>query len=236
MASSSNGHGSPKYASDSSGSIEVTKAVPGKDSAKMSSSLKKESIDKSVEEALSVEEASVEEESVEAKSGGINDSSVSSDKSNVDNSGEEESVEEETAEDAVEDSNTVCHDFVCVACGNKKKECHQYMYGGWLVQEAITMLRERGPANLPEEDIRAHLKYKYNTQLSFGCWHENKKYDLDCCYNFPDCLEQGGIQFGLKVVRNMQILHHLEKRREDGIVGKTMRDRGTAIYDYSSIL
>ena len=126
--------------------------------------------------------------------------------------------------------------FVCVGCGNRRDDCHEYLYGSWLVQETISLMNKKEPVTLTENDVRHRMKYEYNKHVNFACYKEVKKYDSDCWYEFPDCLEKGAVQYGLKVFKNQQIFCHLNNRREGGVVGRTMRNKATKIYDYSNIL
>ena len=114
---------------------------------------------------------------------------------------------EENAQVEVED------DFVCVGCGNDRETCHQYMFGGWLVQDAISILDEKQPDEITEEDVINRMKEKYNTQLSFGCWHKIKMFDPSCCYDFPECIKESSVDYALKVIKNQQIFFHLKQRR-----------------------
>ena len=127
------------------------------------------------------------------------------------------------------------HKFVCIACGNNREECHQYVYRSWLVQETISFMNEKELDEMSMDDVRHNMRYAYNKQLNFGCYRESGKYDWDCWYKFPECLEKGGVEFALKVACNKQILFHLKKRREGGIEKKTMFNRGVRIYDYSEL-
>ena len=136
----------------------------------------------------------------------------------------------ETAEAKVD------YNFICAGCGNRCNNCHQYVYGSWLVQEVISLLNEKEADKLSDDDVRHTMKYVYNKQLNFHCYRKTYKYDQDCWYDFPDCLETGSVEYALKVICNQQIFFHLQKRREGGIVGQTMCNTATAIYDYSYIL
>ena len=115
-------------------------------------------------------------------------------------------------------------DFVCVGCGNDRENCHQYLFGGWLVQDAICILDEKSPDEITEEDVINRMKDKYNTQLSFGCWHKIKMFDTACCYDFPGCLRESSVEYALKVIKNQQIFFHLKQRRQGGIAIKTLRN------------
>ena len=66
---------------------------------------------------------------------------------------------------------------MCVGCGNGPDSCHQYLFGGWLVKEAISLFDEKEPGKITKQDIIHCMQYKYNTQLSYACWHEIKMYD-----------------------------------------------------------
>ena len=61
-------------------------------------------------------------------------------------------------------------------------------------------------------------------------------YDSNCWYNFPAYLKEGGDTFAHKVMGDSQTLYHLQKRRQGGIVGKTMLNTATKIYDYGNLL
>ena len=127
-------------------------------------------------------------------------------------------------------------EFVCVSCGNKKDECHQYVYGSWLVQQTISYMNEKEMDEISMDDVKHNMKYCYNQQVNFDCYKENGMFDSNCWYPFPECLEKGGVKFALKLARNKQIFYHLKKRREGGVVGRMMLNRATKVYDYSDVL
>ena len=126
-----------------------------------------------------------------------------------------EPEEDETNEEA---------DFVCVGCGNDRNRCHQYLFGGWLVQEAISLLDEKNADEITEDDVLLRMQEKYNTLLSFGCWHEIQMYDTSCWYDFPGCLRESSVEYALKVIKNQQVFFHLKNRRQGGIAIKTLRN------------
>ena len=144
--------------------------------------------------------------------------------------GETEEEASDTAVDTVDEVGTggeIEPDFVCVGCGNGPDSCHQYLYGGWLVQEAISLFDEMEPHEITEQDIIHRMQYKYNTQISFACWHEIKMYDSSCWYEFPGCLSEGAVEYAKKVIKNQQVFLHLRKRRQGGIAIRTLRNNGT---------
>ena len=112
--------------------------------------------------------------------------------------------------------------FVCEGCGNRRNQCHQYQYGSFLVQEAMSLLNEKEPDEITEADINHRMKVSYNDKLNYRCYKKTGLYDNNCWYDFPACLKEGGVAFAHKVMGDGQILYHLQKRREGGIVGKTL--------------
>ena len=127
-------------------------------------------------------------------------------------------------------------DFVCHACGKKRDMCHQFKFGTLLVHKAITYYEENEPEEVTESGVRHHMRYTYNDHLKFMVWEKTRKYDMTCWLQFPQCLEEGGVQFALKLVHEQQIYHHVTKNRVGGIVKKYMLNIHCAVYDYSSIL
>ena len=201
-------HHSPmSMSSSSSSTVQVTKVV----SAKSVTSTK-------VTESLDVKKTDVKLEKVSSTT----DVEVDTE-SNV---ADEDAVSKQDQD----------HKFVCSACGNNSEECHQYVYRSWLVQETISFMNEKELDEISINDVRHNMKYAYNKQLNFGCYRESQKYDWDCWYEFPECLEKGGVEFAVKVFHNKQILFHLKNRREGGIAKKTMFNRGIRVYDYSDFL
>ena len=95
---------------------------------------------------------------------------------------------------------------------------------------------ENEPDEFTESDVRHCMKYSYNKQLNFSCYKETHKYDSKCWYDFPDCLESGEVEFGLKVIHNQQIFFHLEKLREGGVAGRPQCNKATTVYDYGPLL
>ena len=126
--------------------------------------------------------------------------------------------------------------FVCIGCGNCRDDCHEYLYGSWLVQETISLMNKKEPVELTENNARHRMRYEYNKHVNFACYKEVHKYNSDCWYQFLDCLEKGAVQYGIKIFKNQQFFCHLNNRREGGVVGRTMRNRATKVYDYSNIL
>ena len=200
---------SPMYTSDSSDSVKVTKVVSGDTGSdlKVKSSTSQESF------------GTGSDDKEDEEDGGINVQDIPA---------------------PPEDDNPLglapSPEFVCVSCGNKQDNCHQYMYGSYLVQEAISFLDEKELDKITEDDVRHRMRYMYNTCMRGDCYMEVRKFDLTGWYNFPDCLEEGGVKYALKMARNQQIFFHLKNRREGGVVGRTMLNRDTTTYDYSGIL
>ena len=220
---------SAKLASYSS-SIEITKVVKGKD--ELNDTLSTQNSNSDTSEGgeddkdltdINVQDIEFQEDLTDINVQDIEGQEDSTDINVQDVEGQEEDIE-------VDDK------FVCQGCGNKGKECHQYKYGSWIVQEAISFFHENEPDKITESDVKHNMKYAYNKQLNFDCYKETYKYDSNCWYDFSPCLEKGGVEYGLKVVQNQQIFFHLEKRREGGIAGRTQRNRATAVYDFGPLL
>ena len=136
----------------SSSSVEITKVVNGKDVLNETMSTQGSSSDTSEGDDVSGEE----------------DDEYDPNDINV------QDIEPEETDTGVNDK------FVCVGCGNKGDDCHQYKYGSWLAQEAISFLHENEPDEFTESDVRHRMKYSYNQQLNFDCYKETFKYDSNC--------------------------------------------------------
>ena len=147
----------------------------------------------------------------------------------------EDTVEAETVEEVGTEDN-VSSKFVCGACGNKRDDCHQYKFGTFLVHKAITYYEENEPEEVTESQLRHHMRYTYNDHLNYQCWDVTKKFDIDCWLKFPQCLEDGGVAFALKLIRDCQIYHAVKRNRIGGIVRRTMINKDVRIYDYTSLL
>ena len=53
--------------------------------------------------------------------------------------------------------------FVCQGCGNKKAMCHQFLWGGNLLQEAVSKFDKRKHTfEIDSEDVKEDMKQKYN--------------------------------------------------------------------------
>ena len=96
--------------------------------------------------------------------------------------------------------------FVCEGCGNRRYQCHQYQYGSFLVQEAMSLLDEKDADEITEDDINHRMKVSYNNKINFKCYKKTGLYDLNCWYDFPACLKEGGVAFAHKVMGDSQIL------------------------------
>ena len=126
--------------------------------------------------------------------------------------------------------------FVCSRCGNRRKQCHQYVYGAWLVQEALSLLNEKEANEITKDDINHRMKVSYNDKINFHCFKKTFLYNSDCWYDFPDCLKEGSVAFAHRIINDGQVLYHLQQKRQGGIAAKTMRNTATKIYDYGNLL
>ena len=144
---------------------------------------------------------------------------------------DEVKVEGEGKANKGEDESVV--EFVCVACGNKKDDCHQYIYGTFLVHECISYFEERAADEVTDELLEYHFRFKYNQYLRFLCHRETKKHDVKTWYDPPECLKKGSLKFALKLVHGQQVYYHIKKNRVEGVAGKSLLNKATTVYTYN---
>lgn len=70
---------------------------------------------------------------------------------------------------SIEDGDMVVSEFLCEVCGNRRGDCHQYVYGSFLVQEAVSLLQEREADEVTSDDVRHYMRCSYINHLNFTC-------------------------------------------------------------------
>ena len=95
---------------------------------------------------------------------------VGADKPNVED--KKEGVSDEKSDDTRKKVKVA---FVCSACGNQHDDCHQYMYGTFLVNDCISYFEDNSLDEVTDHEvIKDHYKYKYNQYLCFICHHDTR--------------------------------------------------------------
>ena len=86
----------------------------------------------------------------------------------------------------------------------------------------ITFVKEHEPGKVIDFQLKDHFEYKYHDYLRFVCNDIMSKYDMHAWYNPPECLMEGSLAYGLKLIHWHQVYHHIKKNRKDGIAMKEL--------------
>ena len=111
----------------------------------------------------------------------------------------------------------------CRFCGNCYDDCHNQLFGEFLVQEAITLYEKAvDQDSITEDDICFLFKEKYNTHLRFLCHHDHDQYDTKSWYELPVCIESGSLLSAIHVIGQQQQYMLYSKKRKYGAIRKNM--------------
>ena len=108
--------------------------------------------------------------------------------------------------------------FVCQGCGNKKAMCHQFLWGGNLLQEAVSKFDKRKHTfEIDSEDVKEDMKQKYNLFLRSYLYREHWQFEEKEDYDMPECLVEGTLKVAMNLINAKLTLAKLHSRRGYGI-------------------
>ena len=105
----------------------------------------------------------------------------------------------------------------CRTCGNDKDDCHNTMFGQFLIHEVLTSLQDMVPDDADETWIKDTFTQKYRLVFRFHCYHMYGKYDEKQDYDLPECVVNGSMDFARTLVKHQTVIYHIRWKREHGI-------------------
>ena len=112
----------------------------------------------------------------------------------------------------------------CTRCGNKKKRCHDELFGGMLIHDVMTMYykMENGGRSMDVTKMGIWDKFEesYQSYLRFYCYQKYKHYDLKNDYKLPTCVVANSLSTANELVKYKQTVHTFDSIRMYGAAAR----------------
>ena len=99
----------------------------------------------------------------------------------------------------------------CCSCSNMPDQCHQFLFGEFIVQEVITWLDGKD-----DDEIVTKSEVMHQMKWHFAAYGVARKYDNNCWHDMPRCLLRGACRLAMDLSNSCVFKNRLCQRREGG--------------------